>query len=132
VYEQEFSHTLRVIGAKLIQMTAPQLKSRIWADALIRRARLGGAFAYVCHHGDDTAGMVAIKVSHMNGCAVLWLPERDEDYNRIWVAQSAAPQSEEEVDDWIRRTRQHDPDLWVIEIEDKKGRPFLLENERAS
>jgi len=112
-------------------MTEPQLKSRIWADALIRRARQSGAFAYVCHHGDDTAGMVAIKVSHMNGHAVLWLPERDEDYNRIWAPQSAEPQSEAVIDNWIRKTRQHDPDLWVIEIEDTKGRPFLLENERA-
>ena len=33
----------------------------------------------------------------------------------------------ETTDELIRRRRQYDPDLWVIEIEDREGRHFLTE-----
>jgi len=110
----------------------PQLRSIIWAEALIRRARLGGAFAYLRHHGDDDAGIVLIKVALMDDTAMIWAPERDENYNRVWVAQSETPQSEAEADAWIERALQRDPDLWVVEIEDPKARHFLLPHEIGS
>lgn len=110
----------------------PQLRSQIWAEALIRRARFGGAFAYLRRHGDDDAGVVLIKIALMDGTAIIWAPERDENYNRVWVAQSETPQSEADADAWIERAQQRDPDLWVVEIEDPKARHFLLPDEIGS
>lgn len=107
----------------------PELKTKLWAEALMRRARLGGAFAYLLHHGDDDAGIALIKVCLMDGRAMVWAPERDENYRRIWVPQSAQMQSESEADAWIARARRYDRDLWVIEVEDPKGRHFLLPEE---
>lgn len=107
----------------------PQLKSRIWAEALIRRARLGGAFAYLRHHGDDDAGTVILKIARMDGRAVLWTPIRDEYYRRVWVPRTTSPQSEAEIDAALEKDLQRDPDLWVIEIEDREGRHFLLHDE---
>ncbi len=110
----------------------PQLKSKIWADALIRRARSGDAFAYLRKHGDDDAGIVVIKVAYLNGKAMIWAPERDENYRRVWVAQLHIGESEEDADNWIEKALQRDPDLWVIEIEDRLGRHFLLPGEFSS
>ncbi len=107
----------------------PTLKTKFWAEALIRRARIGGAFAYLRHHGDDDAGVVLIKVSFMDGRALVWAPERDENYRRIWVPQTEAAQSEAEADTLIARLQGYDNDLWVIEIEDPQGRNFLLDDE---
>ncbi len=106
------------------------LKSSIWAEALIRRARLGGAFAYLRHHGDDDAGAVFIKVTQMNGMARVLAPERDEHFRRIWVAQSPGAETEEQAEARLAQARRLDPDLWVIEIEDPQGRAFLLDDER--
>ena len=32
---------------------------------------------------------------------------------------------EEEANDYLARQREFDPDLWIIEVEDKAGRHFL-------
>ncbi len=107
----------------------PRLKSKIWAEALIRRARLQGAFAYLRHHGDDDAGIILVKTALMDGTALVWAPMRDEDFCLKWQVRSHEPQSEAEADTWIEQARTRDPDLWVIEIEDPKGRSFLLSEE---
>ena len=100
--------------------------------ALIRRARSAGAFAYVRHHGDDDAGAVLIKTMKDNKTAMLWVPERDENYTRIWVTSTPEPCPDEDIEEIIKTRLTRDPDLWVIEIEDSKGRHFLLDDETRS
>jgi hypothetical protein len=38
---------------------------------------------------------------------------------------SAKPVNREEADTYLRREADFDPDIWVIEVEDKQGRHFL-------
>jgi len=101
------------------------LKTSFWAPALIRRAERGGAYASVVHRGDPDAGAVLIKVRTLDEMAVLYRSMRDMDGSRIWHAKG--PNIETEIDKDIRKAVAIDPDLWIIEIEDKSGRHFLTE-----
>ena len=45
---------------------------------------------------------------------------------RNLASQGVGP-DEKDVDAYVQRARQRDSDLWVVEIEDREGRPFLTE-----
>lgn len=106
-----------------------ELKTDFWASALIRRAQIGGAFAGVVRKGDTDAGAVLVKVATLDRKARLYAPARNGAGERIWLDLSAGTlgDGEAEVDAAIRKRTANDPDLWVIEIEDKFGRHFLDE-----
>jgi len=106
-----------------------ELKTEVWASALIRRASIAGAFAAVVRKGDKDAGAVLVKVARLDGNARLYAPARNGEGERIWLDLSAGPLGEREadVDQYVNKRVLTDPDLWVIEVEDKHGRHFLME-----
>lgn len=106
-----------------------ELKTEIWASALIRRAGIAGAFAGVTRKGDTDAGAVLVKVATLDGRARLYAPARNGDGERIFLDLSAGQLGEDErdVDAYVRKRAETDPDVWVIEIEDRHGRHFLME-----
>ncbi len=106
-----------------------ELKTEVWASALIRRAAIAGAFAAVARKGDRDAGAVLVKVASLDGRARLYAPARDGEGERIWLdlSSGALGEREADVDDYVEKRARTDPDLWVIEVEDKHGRHFLLE-----
>jgi len=104
-----------------------RLKAELWVEALIRRAELGFASAYVIRRGDENAGSVLVKVVSSTGLASLFVPTWDEKGDRIWAQFRSKPVSEREIDDYCGKRVNDDPDLWVIEIEDRQGRHFLTE-----
>ena len=106
-----------------------ELKTEFWASALIRRASIAGAFTGVVRKGDSDAGAVLVKVATLDGKARLYAPARNGEGERVWLDLSAGALGDEEreVDAAIRKRTSSDPDLWVIEVEDKAGRHFLEE-----
>ncbi len=106
-----------------------EFKTEFWASALIRRASDAGAFAAIVRKGDASAGAVLVKVASLDGRARLYAPARDGAGMRIWLDLSAGSlgDDEPEIDAHARKRAATDPDLWVIEIEDKHGRHFLME-----
>lgn len=106
-----------------------ELKTEFWATALMRRAAIAGAFAGVTRKGDTDAGAVLVKVSTLDGRARLYAPARDGQGERVWLDLSAGTlgDGEPDVDAYVRKRADTDPDLWVIEVEDKHGRHFLGE-----
>ena len=75
-------------------------------------------------HGDDTGGAILVKLNTLDGRAVLF--QRSFDLmsdTRIWA--ELATGDEAEVDAAVARQRGFDPDLWVIEVEDRAGRHLL-------
>ena len=97
----------------------------MWAPALIRRAQVAGAYAMVIRKGDPDAGAALVKVRTLDDHAVLYRPMRDMSGERIWLPKG--PMSEPDIDKAITSRLETDPDLWVIEIEDREGRHFLTE-----
>lgn len=105
---------------------AARLKSGIWVRAHIRRCEVAGVSAFVVAKGDETAGAVLIKVNRLGGGCEVFTPSTGLDGERCWLAGTGpAPVAEPEADAYITRQRGYDPDLWVIEIEDREGRHFL-------
>ena len=103
-----------------------RLTAEMWVSAYLRRLDLAGIAAYVTRRGDATAGAVLVKLATLDGRAVAY--ERSYDLmsgERAWVV--LAEGDEREVDASIARQKGYDPDLWVIEVEDRKGRHLLEE-----
>ncbi len=100
----------------------------IWVAALIRRVELGGGFAVVVHKGDARAGSVLVKVlNRSDGQARLFAEATRADGETVWMRPSRSV-VETELDGYVERARRIDPDLWVVEIEDRNGRHFLTED----
>ncbi len=107
-----------------------RLKTEIWVQALIRRCAIEAVPALVARRGDNTAGAVLVKVNFLDGCARVYSQARGSEGQRIWLAHGAEDASvmpESDADAFIKRQLGFDPDLWVIEIEDRQGRHFLME-----
>tara|TARA_R110002094_G_scaffold100763_8_gene100874 strand:- start:338 stop:667 length:330 start_codon:yes stop_codon:yes gene_type:complete len=104
-----------------------RLTARFWVDAYLTRLRLQDIPAFVVAHGDDTGGAVMVKLATLDGSAVLF--QRSFDLmtgHRRWVELANGP--ERDVDETVSRQRGFDPDLWVIEVEDRQGRHLLDED----
>lgn len=103
-----------------------RLTSEIWVAAYLTRLRLATIPAFIVQRGDSTAGAVMVKLNTLDGRAVCF--QRSFDLmsgERQWVV--LADGEEADVDASIGRQKGFDPDLWVIEIEDKAGRHLLDE-----
>lgn len=102
----------------------PRLTARFWVDAYLTRLRLHDIPAFVVSHGDDTAGSVMVKLNMLNGHARVFQRSYDllEDQAKWDMTQEDV---EHEVDATILRARSRDPDIWVIEVEDRAGRHLL-------
>jgi GMP synthase (glutamine-hydrolysing) len=104
----------------------PRLMTEIWVQACIRRANAQGIPVTVVYKGDPARGSVLVKLMKFEmGCIVL-AETRDDAGGRAWMRGTGpAPVEEATADAYIARNRKYDPDLWVIEIEDREGRlPF--------
>lgn len=103
------------------------IASDVWVSALIRRAELAGANAVVVRRGDARAGSVIVKVYDSSiRQARLYSEAFGPDGDRLWM-QPVTSAFESELDAYVERQRGYDPDLWVVEIEDRQGRHFLTE-----
>ncbi|WP_306046303.1 DUF1491 family protein [Nioella sp. MMSF_3534] len=103
-----------------------RLTTEFWVKAYLARLRLADIPAYVVAHGDDTGGAVLVKLATLDGKARLF--QRSFDLmtgERAWIVLTEG--GEADVDGSIRRQRDMDPDLWVIELEDRAGRHLLDE-----
>ena len=103
-----------------------RLTADFWVRAYLQRLRLADIPAFVVAKGDDTAGAIIVKLNTLDGQARL--RQRRVDLMtgaRQWMELAAGPEAE--IDDTIARQRATDPDLWVIEVEDRGGRDLLDE-----
>ncbi len=105
-----------------------RLKSEIWAKAYLRRLAGEGIAAVVVRRGDADAGVILIKISHLDGRADLFGPAPagydGTDGDRRWV-RVAGPVSDSDIEQRLATEIRLDRDVWVLEVEDRGGRHFL-------
>ncbi|MFV0369071.1 MAG: DUF1491 family protein [Hyphomicrobiaceae bacterium] len=107
-----------------------RLRSDIWVKAYLRVVAAQGAHAVVVKHGDDDAGAIYIKIVTHDRTARVFGPAPagldGAEQERKWIALSSkAVTHEAEVDRLLEREAEFDPDLWIVEVEDRDGRCFL-------
>jgi hypothetical protein len=106
-----------------------RLKSAIWVSAYIRRCQVEGIFAAVRRHGADEGGTIFIKVNRLDGTADLYGPPPQTAFDAADRAFSAPlktqPAPEADVEAYLARETRFDPDLWIVETEDRTGRHLL-------
>jgi hypothetical protein len=108
-----------------------RLKSSLWVAAYLRRCQTEGIFGAVRKRGAEEAGAVFVKIGLLDGNAVLYAPAPQTAYDesrpveRIFVPASPQPQPETVVDERLARELRFDPDVWIVETEDRAGRHFL-------
>ncbi|MES1199383.1 MAG: DUF1491 family protein, partial [Pseudomonadota bacterium] len=68
-------------------------------------------------------------VATLDGQARLYTPALRGEGETIWIdlSNGTLGRQEADIDAYARKRAETDPDLWVVEIEDKNGRHFLTE-----
>ncbi len=109
-----------------------RLKSAIWVAAYIRRCHIEGAFAAVRRRGAEEAGAIFVKLNRLDGTAELFGPAPQSVFDdarpadRLFIrCLGELPASEAKVEERLAREMRFDPDVWIVEIEDRAGRHFL-------
>ncbi|WP_134497600.1 DUF1491 family protein [Microvirga pakistanensis] len=105
-----------------------RLRSDFWVSAYLRRCGVEGLDAALRKRGSAEAGAIFVKVDHLDGTASLYGPapqlfveDRDE---RLFapVLQGVTPL---DVEERMARELRFDPDLWLVEVDDRQGRHLL-------
>ena len=105
-----------------------RLKSGIWIAAYLRRCQIEGAAGVLRRRGAEEAGAIFIKVSRLDGTADLFGPAPQSVFDEARPSERAfipalknLPAPEADVESYLTRQLRFDPDLWVVEVEDRAG-----------
>jgi hypothetical protein len=105
----------------------PRLKAGIFVRALIRRAEVAGAAAFVVRKGSEEAGAVLLKISKLDGTSMVLSQARRGEGELVWVKPIGDAADEEAAAKYFEKQARFDPDVWIVEIEDREGRTFVDE-----
>lgn len=100
-----------------------RLTSEFWISGYKHYLNSLGIPIFITNKGDDKAGAILIKVSNLSGYATVISQGVDVEGKKIW--EQLAQGFESEMDEIILRQIQYDPDIWVLEVEEKSGKHFL-------
>jgi hypothetical protein len=109
-----------------------RLKTALWVAAYLRRCQVEGVSAVVRRRGAEEAGAVFVRVSRLDGTSDLFGPAPQSEVSelqgsdRVFIASLIEqPASDAVVESYLVREVKFDPDVWIVEIEERGGRNFL-------
>jgi len=108
-----------------------RLRADIFVSAYLRRCIVENVSALLRRRGAAEAGAIFVKVDRLDGEAALYGPAPQTEtaargVDRLWARMHK--------DEWIpipdvearlAKEMRFDPDLWIIEVDDRQGRVFL-------
>ncbi len=107
-------------------MSDDRLPTELWVQVHLRRCSAQAVPVVLVRRGEAERGTVLLKLNQLEaGCRIL-TQARDLEGRLGWLpALGGQLVAEAEADAYIARAVGRDPDLWVIEVEDRSGRnPF--------
>jgi hypothetical protein len=107
-----------------------RLTSDFVVSALIRQAGIETVPAVLRRRGAAEAGAIFVKVDRLDGTADLYGPapqalvdeEASGERRFAPIMTGVTPLA---VEERMAKEMRFDPDLWLVEIEDRQGRPFV-------
>ncbi len=107
-----------------------RLRTDIWIQAYVRRCFIQGLWAAVSRKGDPDAGAVMVRLDSLDGRMRLYAPAPGgaiaEDGDRRWIELfGGAEDASVEIADYLERQLRYDPDIWVIDVENRMGDALL-------
>jgi hypothetical protein len=116
---------LAQLGADNMRVT-----SGFWVGSYLRRAMAEGCFTSVVKRGAEEAGAIFIILNHGNGEFSLFGQAPQSVFDDTMDSERLFTVLIENLDEAVvlerlEREKNFDPDLWVIENEDRSGRSFL-------
>jgi hypothetical protein len=105
-------------------LSEPRLPTQFWLMAEIRRCNSRGIPAYLVRRGDAERGTVLLRIDCFEQGYRLLVQARDAEGALGWLEVGSAL-STADAAAYVDRAVSRDPDLWVVEIEDRDGQnPF--------
>ncbi|MEQ9491715.1 MAG: DUF1491 family protein [Alphaproteobacteria bacterium] len=103
-----------------------RLPTAMWVSATIRRLSVDAVPAMVVHKGEVESGTLVVKLNLLDGTVKVLTESRGMAGELGWMAPLGEdPMPEDKADAYLSRSVERDPDIWVVEIEDRKGEnPF--------
>jgi len=106
-----------------------RLRSDIWVAAYLRRVASEGSVAVLRRRGASEAGAIYVVVDRLDGRAALFAPgpvdEAMEGERRWFRAHASDWLDPADIETRLSRDVRNDPDLWVVEVENRDGRHWL-------
>ena len=107
-----------------------RVKSEIWVGAYLRRCQAEAVPVVIVRRGEADAGAIFISVDRLDGTVCIYGPapsgfEGVEEARRWVWCLGGKPVALADAGIYLTRQIDFDPDLWIVEVEDRAGRHFL-------
>lgn len=104
------------------------LPTALRISAQIRIAAAQGIPMMVVHKGDPDSGTIYLKINRLDGTAEV-LSQIRTDRGIAWLSTTEGKGlPDREADAYLFQQMDFDPDLWIIEVEDRQGRHWFPED----
>ena len=107
-----------------------RLRTDIWIQAYVRRCFTQGLWASVSRKGDPDAGAVMVRLDRLDGRMCLYAPAPGgafaEDGDRRWIELFGDSETAScEITEYLEKQLRYDPDIWIIDVENRTGDALL-------
>jgi hypothetical protein len=107
-----------------------RLRSDIFVAAYVRLRNAENAFAVVRRKGSAEAGAIFVCVDRLDGTADLYGPAPQAAFDdarpeRMFQRLTKPGATPLDVADRLAREARFDPDVWIIDVDDRNGEPKL-------